>query len=208
VDFQLFLITPFFLYAYSRNKKVGWMVTGALFLASVLTAFVQIMVNEWRYPVYNPNFPPQPDFMDKFYYKPWIRASAYMMGVFSGFIYVEWKNGDPTVTRIVGKIKNSIIIRVLFYLVGITLCEGTIWIIVSYQTGGEWSTTAQAFYNSLNRYTLDNKGSSSYWACTSASSRRCSAAETTPPSSSSATGSSLPSPRSPSASTSRTSSSS
>ena len=40
----------------------------------------------------------------------------------------------------------------LFYLVGIALCEGTIWIIVSYQTGGKWSTTAQAFYNSLNRY--------------------------------------------------------
>lgn len=88
VDFQLFLITPFFLYAYSKNKKLGWWITFGLFLASVLTAFIQIMVNDWRYPIPNPKLPPQPLFMDKFYYKPWIRASAYMMGVFSGFIYV------------------------------------------------------------------------------------------------------------------------
>lgn len=40
VDFQLFLITPFFLYAYSKNKKLGWIITFALFLASVLTAFI------------------------------------------------------------------------------------------------------------------------------------------------------------------------
>lgn len=49
------------------------------------------------------------------------------------------------------KIKNSIIIRTLFYIVGITLCELTIWIIVPFQQGEEWSTAAQAFYNSLNR---------------------------------------------------------
>lgn len=151
VDFQLFLITPFFLYAYTKNKKLGWLLTFLLFLASVLTAFIQIMVNDWRYPIPNPNFPPQPLFMDKFYYKPWIRASAYMMGIFSGLVYYEWKNGDPTVTKYVNKVKGSILLRTLFYLVGIFLCEFTIWIIVPFQTGERWSTTAQAFYNSLNR---------------------------------------------------------
>jgi ABC-type uncharacterized transport system fused permease/ATPase subunit len=179
VDFQLFLITPFFLYAYSKNKKLGWWITFGLFLASVLTAFIQIMVNDWRYPIPNPKLPPQPLFMDKFYYKPWIRASAYMMGIFSGFIYVEWKNGDPTITKYVNKVKNSIIIRTLFYIVGITLCELTIWIIVPFQQGEEWSTTAQAFYNSLNRYQI----SYSEWCllseCTFASLPLCSAVKTT-----------------------------
>lgn len=89
--------------------------------------------------------------MDKFYYKPWIRASAYMMGIFSGFVYYEWKNGDATVTKYVNKVKGSVLLRSLFYLVGIGLCELTIWIIVPFQTGERWSTTAQAFYNSLNR---------------------------------------------------------
>jgi len=31
--------------------------------------------------------------MDKFYYKPYVRASAYFMGIFSGMIYVQWKQG-------------------------------------------------------------------------------------------------------------------
>jgi hypothetical protein len=60
VDFQLFLITPFFLYAYSKNKKLGWIITLVLFLASVITAFIEIMVNDWRYPIPNPTMPPQP----------------------------------------------------------------------------------------------------------------------------------------------------
>lgn len=88
VDFQLFLISPFILYAYHKNKKIGWLVSLFLFLASVVTAFILIMVNDWRYPIPNPKFAPQPEFMDQFYYKPYIRASAYMMGIFTGFIYV------------------------------------------------------------------------------------------------------------------------
>jgi len=93
VDFQLFLITPFIIYAYHKNKTVGWIVTLILFLASVICAFVMIYVNDWRYPIPNPTFPPQPKFMDQFYYKPYIRASAYFMGFFAGFIYLDWKNG-------------------------------------------------------------------------------------------------------------------
>lgn len=151
VDFQLFLITPFVMYAYVKNKKLGWLVAFALFLASCLTAFILVMVNDYRYPIPNPKFAPQPEFMDKFYYKPYVRASAYLMGIFSGFIYVEWKNNEPTIVRIVNKIKNSIFIRVLFYIVGIALVEGTIWIIVPFQTGEDWSTLQQAFYNAFNR---------------------------------------------------------
>ena len=89
--------------------------------------------------------------MDKFYYKPYIRASAYMMGCFTGFLYFEWKNKNESVCRIINNIKNSIVIRILFYVVGIALVEGTIWIVVPYQVDGDWSTVAHAFYNSLNR---------------------------------------------------------
>ena len=93
----------------------------------------------------------QPEFMDDFYYKPYVRASAYFMGIFSGYVYYQWKNEEETTLRLVNKIKKSIPIRILFYLVGITLCELVIWIILPYQRGEYWSTVAQAFYNSLNR---------------------------------------------------------
>jgi len=92
VDFQLFAITPFIMYAYAKNKKIGWIVTFLLFCASVISAFVIVMVKDYRYPIPNPKFAQQPLFMDKFYYKPYIRASAYLMGIFSGYIYLEWKN--------------------------------------------------------------------------------------------------------------------
>lgn len=94
VDFQLFLITPFIMFIYHKSKKAGWITTFVLFLGSVICAFVLIMVNDWRYPIPNPKMKPQPEFMDKFYYKPYVRASAYFMGIFSGFIYYQWKNGD------------------------------------------------------------------------------------------------------------------
>lgn len=82
------MITPFVLWCYTKSRKLGWLVTLALFLCSVITAFVMILVNDWRYPIPNPEMPPQPEFMDKFYYKPYIRASAYFMGLFSGYIYM------------------------------------------------------------------------------------------------------------------------
>lgn len=151
MDFQLFIITPFIIYAYHKNKKLGWIITFVLFLASIICAFVLIMVNDWRYPIPNPKMKPQPEFMDDFYYKPYVRASAYFMGIFSGYVYYQWKNEEETTLRLVNKIKKSIPIRILFYLVGIALCELVIWIIVPYQRGEYWSTVAQAFYNSLNR---------------------------------------------------------
>lgn len=135
VDFQLFIFTPFVMYAYLKNKKLGWIVAFVLFLGSVICAFVMIMVNDWRYPIPNPKMKPQPEFMDEFYYKPYIRASAYMMGIFSGFVYYEWKNNNETVMKYVNKIKKNIPLRILFYVVGIGLCEFAIWIIVPFQTG-------------------------------------------------------------------------
>jgi peptidoglycan/LPS O-acetylase OafA/YrhL len=60
VDFQFFLITPLIFFIYNKNKKIGFLVTFLIWLASVITAFVMIMVNDWRYPIPNPKFKPQP----------------------------------------------------------------------------------------------------------------------------------------------------
>ena len=152
VDFQLFLISPFLMFAYYKNKKLGWFITVTLFLLSVIIAFVLILTNNWRYPIPNPKLPPQPDFMDNFYYKPYVRASAYLMGIFTGFIYVEFKAGNEAFVNPINRIKNSVPIRIAFYIIGIILVEGAIWIIIPVQKGAEWSSLAQAFYNSLNRY--------------------------------------------------------
>ena len=186
------------MYAYHKNKKLGWIITFVLFLTSVIIAFVLIVANDWRYPIPNPKFAPQPEFMDKFYYKPYVRASAYMMGIFSGFVYVEWKNNNEAFVKVINKIKNSLAIRIAFYVIGIALVEFIIWIIVPYQQGGEWSTTTQAFYNSLNRYPDEYLGCSLFWESIYAALVRCSAANTTPPNIYSAIGSSPPSPKYPS----------
>lgn len=74
------------------------------------------------------------------------------MGIFSGFIYFEWKNGNKKVVAIIEKIKNSIFLRILFYVVGIGLTQFVIWVIVPFQQGEIWSNLSQALYNSLNRY--------------------------------------------------------
>jgi peptidoglycan/LPS O-acetylase OafA/YrhL len=151
VDFQLFMITPFIFFTYKKSKKLGWLLTSLLLLASIITAFTMIMVNEWRYPIPNSKLKPQPEFMDKFYYKPYVRASAYFIGIFSGFIYYEWKNKNMKYVKVINYIKNSIPIRIAFYIIGFGMTQFIVWIIVPYQTGGEWSQLAQGFYNSLNR---------------------------------------------------------
>ena len=140
------------MYAYHKNKKFGWLLTFVLFILSIVTAFTLIMANNWRYPIPNPKLPPQPDFMDNFYYKPYVRVSAYLMGIFTGFIYVEWKANNEAFVNPINKIKNSIILRTLFYVIGIALVNTVIWMIIPYQTGSQtWSTLMQAFYNSLDR---------------------------------------------------------
>ena len=53
--------------------------------------------------------------------------------------------------KYVNKVKRSVTMRILFYIIGISLTQLVIWIIIPFQTGGYWSTVAQAFYNSLNR---------------------------------------------------------
>ncbi len=133
VDFQLFLITPFILFVYRKSKKFGVLLTLLMFFGAVITAFVMIYVNEWRYPIISPKLKPQPTFMDDFYYKPYVRSSTYFMGILSGYIYHEWKNQNQAVVAIVDKIKNSILIRTLFYILGIGLTQFIIWIVVPFQ---------------------------------------------------------------------------
>lgn len=90
--------------------------------------------------------------MDKFYYKPYIRASAYMMGLWSGMFYNEWKSKNETVCKIVDRVKGSVLIRTIFYIVGITLISTIVWVVIPYQRGDViWGNVAQGFYNSLNR---------------------------------------------------------
>ena len=135
VDFQLFLITPFLFLAYRRSKKLGLAVLIILFAASIISAWLLIFINHWRYPTYNPTFKPQPSFMDNFYYKPWVRAAPYLMGVFTGLFYLEWKEQNPKVMAIINTMRNSIRIRIALYVIGITLTTATIWVLVPYQTG-------------------------------------------------------------------------
>jgi hypothetical protein len=54
------LITPFIFLAYAKNKKLGFLITVLIFFASVLTAFILVLVNKWRYPIFNPKLAPQP----------------------------------------------------------------------------------------------------------------------------------------------------
>lgn len=115
-------MTPFLILGYIKNKKIGWGITLFLFWSSIICAFVLIYVNDWRYPIPNPNMKPQPKFMDDFYFKPYVRASTYFMGIMSGFIYYEWKNENEHVVRVINKIKRSIPIRIGLYIVGIGLC--------------------------------------------------------------------------------------
>ncbi|CAD8115428.1 unnamed protein product [Paramecium sonneborni] len=152
-DFQIFLITPILLIIYAKNKKIGLALIVLLLIGSIFSAYYIAYSHDYHLQMGAPNAKPQPDYQDVFYYKPWVRISPYLIGILFGFFYRNYINGqNKKIVDLAQKIKDSVIIRTLFYVIGIGLTQTIIWIIVPLQKDmNAWSQQAQYFYQAFNR---------------------------------------------------------
>jgi peptidoglycan/LPS O-acetylase OafA/YrhL len=90
-DFQMFLITPIFLWIYIRNRTVGKLAICGLIVASWITAiFVGSWLNVSAAPPTTGGITNPRGFVD-YYVKPYIRLPPYFIGVLMGLFYKEYK---------------------------------------------------------------------------------------------------------------------
>lgn len=88
-DFQMFMITPFFLWLYIQNKSLGKLFINILILISIVAAFwVGALLNVRATPPKTGGINNVHVFAD-YYVKPYIRLPPYFIGVLVALIYKE-----------------------------------------------------------------------------------------------------------------------
>ncbi|CAD8208487.1 unnamed protein product [Paramecium octaurelia] len=152
-DFQIFLITPILLIIYAKNRKIGLTIIISMLIGSIFSAYYIAYSHDFHLQMATPNAKPQPDYQDVFYFKPWIRISPYLIGILFGFFYCNYISGqNQKLVQVAQQIKDSVVIRTLFYVFGIGLTQTIIWIIVPLQKDmNAWPSQAQYFYQAFNR---------------------------------------------------------
>jgi hypothetical protein len=73
--------------------------------------------------------------MSEYYYKPWVRAAPYYLGMLLGYSYLDWKERVPGFATTAGTwVKGSLPIRVLLYVVGVACINWIVWAVIPLQS--------------------------------------------------------------------------
>eukprot|EP00928_Gymnodinium_smaydae_P087159 TRINITY_DN71486_c0_g1_i1.p1 TRINITY_DN71486_c0_g1~~TRINITY_DN71486_c0_g1_i1.p1 ORF type:complete len:850 (-),score=55.07 TRINITY_DN71486_c0_g1_i1:91-2568(-) len=85
VDMQLYILVPFFSFAYGRGSRIGWSLLALATIGSVVANVLVLMQTK----MVPSEMLGGPEFFGKFYAMPWIRAEPFLVGV--GFAWL-WKS--------------------------------------------------------------------------------------------------------------------
>jgi len=113
-DFQIYMVAPFFSLAYRIDKRLGWALLGATLAVGVAITVAQTYEYGWVPEIVAGG---AKGFSNKFYFKPWCRAPAFIVGMAVGWLwpYLEQFKG-----RHIGR--SSTLKSYAWSLVGIILC--------------------------------------------------------------------------------------
>ena len=155
-DFQMFLVSPFLLFLYTRNKKLGlismFSLLGLSFLASFVISFVYNLKSDKGLFL----SPKNNDFFNLLYNKPWIRGDVYILGLLVAIFYLEFKKNE-TFRTLKRWLNNTYFIHILCYILGLLLINLIIWSVMDLQKTQDmhiWSDTQHVFYVVFNRFTF------------------------------------------------------
>ncbi len=118
-DFQFFVFTPPILWLINKSRKLGLIVLITILCASYTVQFpIAYKYN------HSANILKQNDKYNQFYYEaPWARCPTYILGILSGYLYVQYKSGKTPegnfMRKIAGSFKAHRLLRAIFYVVGI-----------------------------------------------------------------------------------------
>ena len=154
-DFQMFLVSPFVLFLYTRNKKIGlaslWSLLGISFLISFLVSYK----NHFKIDTIGENND-NTEFFNLYYSKPWIRCDVYILGLILGIFYLNYKNKDNYLT-LKRWLNNTYYLHIVCYAIGILLVNLMIWLIIPIQKVNDssvWNDTQHIFYLIFHRFTF------------------------------------------------------
>lgn len=116
VDFQLFILSPFLIFLYCKNRFFG-------ILFPFLIMFGNAAYTVWlsfTYDIYA-SLEKHNTAYDQYYYeRMYTRGGPYMIGMLCAFLYYEHKSGNGEFsTKLFGCIKNNVFFRVLLYAIGL-----------------------------------------------------------------------------------------
>uniref|UniRef100_A0A7S3KW64 Acyltransferase 3 domain-containing protein n=1 Tax=Euplotes crassus TaxID=5936 RepID=A0A7S3KW64_EUPCR len=89
-DMMFFIFLPFVVFAYCRNKFIGYVLTSGLVMANMIIVFVLSAVHN------HPMTVTKDKNSTEIYHKPYSRFGAYFVGCLFGFLYYEWKKSKTT----------------------------------------------------------------------------------------------------------------
>ena len=155
-DFQLFLISPFLLFLYTRNKILGLFSIFGLLGLSFLASFVISFVNHFKSDKGLVSSPDNKEFFNLLYSKPWIRGDVYILGLLIAIFYLEFKKDDTFLT-LKRWLNKTYFVHIFCYIMGLFLINLIIWIVIDLQKAQDihvWNDTQHIFYLIFNRFTF------------------------------------------------------
>ena len=163
-DFQFFLISPIIIFAYCKNKYIGYI----LILLLMTGNFIVNMVITHKYDLgIQITFDNQSDFYNLVYMRPWNRFAPYGVGGIIGFMYFEYKKDQKyereghsdyqpgLATKIFQAPKNNHFVTYGSLLAGLFLTTFFVFIMYDFFRHqlwiNPWSTTANMLFNAFSR---------------------------------------------------------
>ena len=148
-DFQLFLVTPFFLWLYVKNQKMGKLAIIAFLTVLIAVTFVVTFVDQVV------SFPAQDigtgNGYNWYYIMPYTRGSPYVFGLLFALLYKEWKSSENNEWYI-SLILRSRIFRIFVSFLGIGIIMFVIWIVSPLLTNPDaWSNNSKYAWSAICR---------------------------------------------------------
>jgi len=113
LDFQLFVLSVFIVYIYSKKKLIGILIPVTIAIGSIITTIALAL----QYDIWASIAKYNIEYIEEYYEKPYTRAGPYMIGILAGYFFYEYKAGN--LTKITNFIKNSLILNWCLYIVGV-----------------------------------------------------------------------------------------
>mmetsp|Transcript_12855 Transcript_12855/g.14704 ORF Transcript_12855/g.14704 Transcript_12855/m.14704 type:complete len:216 (+) Transcript_12855:950-1597(+) len=139
-----------------KHRYWGYASCYVIMFASILTTYVVSGVHSIGMTIFT-----DPNYGKYLYFKPWIRISAYQVGIIFGLWYYEWMNRkkcsffrNTIGTVIFEKVQNSRVVRYALYLTGFVIINFLIFIqhLEFRNIGGESRYFSQFISNLFNAF--------------------------------------------------------
>ena len=135
-DFQMFLLSPFICWIYLNNKQRGLKLIWAFFFFCVVASYYESVNTGVTY-LLAPNMKSDTsDYMFDAYANPLVRMSPYIVGLYFGCLFRDYKNGE---NNLFTTLKNSDSRSLISFVSGFALLLFIVFYPRTIQTGEKWT---------------------------------------------------------------------